>query len=130
MGVTANGSKILVDSIGDGSSSKEIEAAWVAEAKRRAEAIDQGELGLVDSEEMMARLRPLSPRTHRSVEHGSVMATLRSHRISEARPTSDDAERDRVIAKIERGLADVEAGRVVPHAEVMARLEARYGSKK
>lgn len=45
---------------------------------------------------------------------------------------SDDSEleRARVVAKIERGLADVKAGRVVPHAEVMARFEARYGSKK
>ena len=46
------------------------------------------------------------------------------------RPATSDAERDRVVAKIERGLADVKAGRVVPHAEVMARFEARYGSKK
>lgn len=37
--------------------SAEIEAAWVAEAKRRAEEIDRGELELVDSAEMMARLR-------------------------------------------------------------------------
>lgn len=37
--------------------SAEIEAAWVAEAKRRAEEIDRGELELVDSVEMMARLR-------------------------------------------------------------------------
>jgi predicted transcriptional regulator len=50
----------------------------------------------------------------------------------QARTASDDAEleRARVVAKIERGLADVKAGRVVPHAEVMARFEARYGSKK
>lgn len=48
---------ILVDSIGDGSSPAEIEAAWIAEAKRRAEAIDRGELELVDVEDMMARLR-------------------------------------------------------------------------
>jgi predicted transcriptional regulator len=62
-------------------------------------------------------------------------STVTIPRMSEARaeqhrPASDDAERDRVIAKIERGLADVKAGRVVPHAEVMARFEARYGSKK
>jgi predicted transcriptional regulator len=42
----------------------------------------------------------------------------------------DDAERERVVAKIERGLADVKAGRVVPHAEVLARIEARYGGSK
>lgn len=45
-------------------------------------------------------------------------------------PESEDAYRARQIAKIERGLADVQAGRVTPHAEVMARFEARYGSKK
>jgi predicted transcriptional regulator len=43
-----------------------------------------------------------------------------------AEPSSDDAYREYVIAKIERGLADVKAGRVVPHAEVLAQLEARY----
>lgn len=48
---------ILTDSISDGSSPEQIEAAWLAEAKRRAAAIDRGELELVDSEEMMARLR-------------------------------------------------------------------------
>jgi predicted transcriptional regulator len=53
-------------------------------------------------------------------------------RAAEQPHASDDAEleRARVVAKIERGLADVKAGRVVPHAEVMARFEARYGSKK
>ncbi|MFV8751808.1 addiction module protein [Nannocystaceae bacterium ST9] len=48
---------ILADSIGDGSSPEEVEASWLAEAKRRAAAIERGELGLVDSDEMMARLR-------------------------------------------------------------------------
>jgi putative addiction module component (TIGR02574 family) len=48
---------ILTDSIGDGSSPEEVEASWIAEAKCRAAAIDRGELELVDSEEMMARLR-------------------------------------------------------------------------
>ena len=43
---------------------------------------------------------------------------------------SDKTERDRVIAKIERGLADVKAGRVVSHAEVLARIEARYPATK
>jgi predicted transcriptional regulator len=46
-------------------------------------------------------------------------------------PASDDAERARIVALIERGLADVKAGRVVPHAEVLAMIDARYpGSKK
>ncbi|HLT38796.1 MAG TPA: hypothetical protein VK034_21060 [Enhygromyxa sp.] len=46
------------------------------------------------------------------------------------RPASDDAERQRAVAKIERGLADVKAGRVIPHAEVLARIEARYAGSK
>lgn len=49
----------------------------------------------------------------------------------QTQPASEDAERARIVAKIERGLADSKAGRVVPHAEVMARMEARYaGSDK
>jgi predicted transcriptional regulator len=75
------------------------------------------------------------------MQRGSVDGRKRRRydlRMSEARgaeqsdTTSDDAEleRARVVAKIERGLADVKAGRVVPHAEVMARFVARYGSKK
>ncbi|KIG17086.1 hypothetical protein DB30_03683 [Enhygromyxa salina] len=55
---------ILADSIGDGFSPEEITAAWIAEAKRRAEAIDRGELELVDSEDMMARLRARARRVH------------------------------------------------------------------
>lgn len=53
---------------------------------------------------------------------------MTKHRPTEQpRPASDDAERDGVVAKIERGLADVKAGRVISHAEVLARIEARYG---
>jgi predicted transcriptional regulator len=52
--------------------------------------------------------------------------------VTEPRPTeqpsaSAEAERQRVVAKIERGLADVKPGRVIPHAEVVARLEALHG---
>jgi hypothetical protein len=39
------------------SSPEEVEASWIAEVKRRAAAIDRGELELMDSEEVMARLR-------------------------------------------------------------------------
>lgn len=46
-------------------------------------------------------------------------------------PRSEDAERERVVALIEQGLEDVKAGRVVPHAEVLAMIDARYpGSTK
>jgi predicted transcriptional regulator len=37
------------------------------------------------------------------------------------------AERARVVATIERSLADVQAERGIPHAEVVAMLEQRYG---
>ncbi|MFV8756671.1 hypothetical protein ACNOYE_39510 [Nannocystaceae bacterium ST9] len=57
------------------------------------------------------------------------MAELRT--AEQPHSATGDAERERVMAKIERGLADVEAGRVVLHADVLARIDARYpGSKK
>lgn len=45
-------------------------------------------------------------------------------------PETEAAYRARVIAKIERGIADVKAGRVVPHAEVLAMIDARYPGSK
>jgi putative addiction module component (TIGR02574 family) len=48
---------ILTDSVGDKASPEEVEAAWIAEAKRRSTAIERGEMELVDSDAMMARLR-------------------------------------------------------------------------
>ena len=48
---------ILADGVGEESSPEEIEASWIAEAKRRSEAIERGELGLIDSDEVMAKLR-------------------------------------------------------------------------
>lgn len=48
---------ILMDSIGDGSSPEEIQAAWIAEAKRRLAAIERGESTPVPLEDMMRRLR-------------------------------------------------------------------------
>ena len=48
---------LLVDSVGDGSSSENVLASWVAEAKRRSESIRRGEMELVDSDEAIARLR-------------------------------------------------------------------------
>lgn len=35
-----------------------------------------------------------------------------------------------VVAKIERSLAQLDAGQVVPHAEVLAMIEARYPGLK
>lgn len=47
------------------------------------------------------------------------------------RTASDDGERERIVAKIERSLAKLDAGEGVPHAEVLAMIDARYpGSKK
>jgi putative addiction module component (TIGR02574 family) len=48
---------ILTDSIGDGSSSEEVRAAWLAELERRREALARGEEPLVDFDDVMARLR-------------------------------------------------------------------------
>lgn len=39
---------------------------------------------------------------------------------------SDRDERERFIAAVERGLADVEAGRVHSHAEVVAEMRERF----
>jgi len=46
------------------------------------------------------------------------------------RPKSDEAERERIVAKIERSLASLDAGRGVPHAEVLAMIDARYPGSK
>jgi putative addiction module component (TIGR02574 family) len=48
---------ILADSVGDGASPEQIQAAWLAEAKRRLAAYERGELEAVDYEDMMRRLR-------------------------------------------------------------------------
>lgn len=58
---------ILSDSVGDGSSPAEIEASWIAEAKRRLEAYRRGESQPVDLDEAMRELeskgrRPQDPR--------------------------------------------------------------------
>lgn len=48
--------------------------------------------------------------------------------------TQDEAEREAyrkyVVAKIEAGLADSEAGRTIPHAEVVARMRARFAERR
>lgn len=48
---------ILTDSIGDGSSPEEVRASWLAEIKRRRDALARGEETLVDFDDVMARLR-------------------------------------------------------------------------
>jgi putative addiction module component (TIGR02574 family) len=48
---------ILADSVGDGASPEQIQAAWLEEAKRRLAAYERGELGAVDYDDMMRRLR-------------------------------------------------------------------------
>jgi predicted transcriptional regulator len=56
-------------------------------------------------------------------------------RAERLRPTSDDAERDeaereRFIAAVEAGLADVAAGRVYSHAQVQAEMRKRFPPPK
>jgi predicted transcriptional regulator len=55
-------------------------------------------------------------------------------RAERLRPTSDaerdDAERERFIAAVEAGLADVAAGRVYSHAEVQAEMRKRFPPPK
>jgi putative addiction module component (TIGR02574 family) len=50
---------ILADSIGDGSSEAEIEAAWIAEAKRRLEDIHSGKSKTIPWEEVDRKLRAM-----------------------------------------------------------------------
>ena len=40
-----------------------------------------------------------------------------------------EAERRRVIAAIEAGMADSKAGRTMTHAELVARMEARFAER-
>jgi hypothetical protein len=47
-------------------------------------------------------------------------------RAERLRPTSDDAEPERFIAAVEAGLADVAAGHVYSHAEVLAEMRGRF----
>jgi predicted transcriptional regulator len=42
------------------------------------------------------------------------------------RPARDDAERRRIVEKLERSLASLDAGRGVPHTEVLALIDRRY----
>jgi putative addiction module component (TIGR02574 family) len=48
---------ILTDSLGEGSSDTEIEAAWIAEAQRRWEEIRSGRSKTVPLEEVTAKIR-------------------------------------------------------------------------
>jgi putative addiction module component (TIGR02574 family) len=60
---------ILVDSIGDGRSETEVDAAWLAEAKRRLEAVRSGQATLVPTEEVERELEDLlldAPETRRA----------------------------------------------------------------
>lgn len=60
---------ILIDSIGDGRSDTEIDAAWLAEAKRRLEAVRSGSATLVPTEVVERELEALildAPETRRA----------------------------------------------------------------
>ena len=58
---------ILADSIGDGSSAEEVEAAWIEEAKRRLSAYQRGETTSLDFEDD-ARSRGQSPSSARAAK--------------------------------------------------------------
>jgi len=53
---------MLADSIGDGSSDEEIEAAWLAEAKRRLEDLRSGRSKPVSFDEVNQKLRAMLDR--------------------------------------------------------------------
>jgi predicted transcriptional regulator len=53
-----------------------------------------------------------------------------SQPTAQPQPSSDDTERERFIAAIEAGLADVRAGRVHSHAEVVAEMRRRFPPPK
>jgi predicted transcriptional regulator len=44
--------------------------------------------------------------------------------------TVNESERARFVSAVAEGLADANAGRVRPHAEVAARMKARFSSKR
>ncbi len=50
---------LLEDSVGDGSSDEEIEAAWIAEAKRRLEEIESGKVQPIPWEEVAKELEEI-----------------------------------------------------------------------
>jgi predicted transcriptional regulator len=45
---------------------------------------------------------------------------------TDQRPESEATKRERFIAKVEEGLADVKAGRVYTHAEVLAEMRELF----
>lgn len=52
--------------------------------------------------------------------------------VDERQPAEEPqtkAERRRVIAAIEAGMADSEAGRTMTHAEFVARMQARFAER-
>ena len=57
---------ILADSVGDDATPEDIDAAWLAEAKRRLAAYDRGETKAVDFDDMMRRLRAKDRRSRQA----------------------------------------------------------------
>lgn len=56
-------------------------------------------------------------------------AALRAENIVPAGELDRLSERARFVAAVEEGLADEEAGRVSSHADVAARMKARFRTK-
>ncbi|MCX4244311.1 addiction module protein [Paraliomyxa miuraensis] len=53
---------ILEDSLGDGSSEEEIEAAWLVEIRRRMAAVESGEAQLIPAEDVERELEEILDR--------------------------------------------------------------------
>ena len=53
-------------------------------------------------------------------------------RAAKPQLSSEDAERERerIVAKVERSLASLDAGKGIPHDEVLAMIDARYPGSK
>ncbi|MCA9681214.1 MAG: hypothetical protein KC457_03395 [Myxococcales bacterium] len=91
-----------------------VEAAVLAEAKRRLDNLDCGRTQAVPYEEIKWKLRV-------TVERACQTEAPSAERQP---PETEDAYRAHVLAKIERGIADAKAGRIVQHAEVLAMIDA------
>jgi predicted transcriptional regulator len=128
----------------DGDTIEEI-AAWSGDVTvERERFIAHVEQGLADlaagrvyshaevRAEMDARFPALAePKLDAGVGSGYDQPMSQAREAEQPRPRSDEAERQRIVAKIERSLASLDAELGVPHAEVLAMIDARYpGSKK
>lgn len=80
----------------------------------------------------MVRIRDTTQGLRLDAGEGSGYAHVMSEALAEKqpRPNGDEVERERIVEKIERGLASLDAGKGVPHADVLAMIDARYPGSK